>query len=300
MVAHALDLAGRTFGRLTAIRRVASSREGSIWECSCECGKSTRVTAGRLVSGKTRSCGCLAREMSSVRNSLSLEGRTFGRLTAIRRAGSTIRGEVIWECSCACGGFSKVNTSRLTSSGGARSCGCLAHEMTSARESLSLEGRVFGRLTVIQRVGVSSSGKVIWECSCVCGGSTRVRSVQLTSGRTVSCGCAKSNPKSRLRPVAVRLESKAHDHARRARKRESGGSFSKQDVQNLYKKQKSRCAGCRRKVSQNGKCHIDHIMPLCLGGGNGVRNIQLLCQECNLRKGGKHPLEWARENGWLV
>lgn len=33
--------------------------------------------------------------------------------------------------------------------------------------------------------------------------------------------------------------------------------------------------------------HFDHDLPLSLGGGNQVENIQLLCKDCNLKKGNK-------------
>ena len=38
--------------------------------------------------------------------------------------------------------------------------------------------------------------------------------------------------------------------------------------------------------------HIEHIMPLSLGGPDDLRNTTSACQRCNLKKGGKHPLVW--------
>jgi hypothetical protein len=59
------DLTGETFGRLTVIRQytriaVDEKRTESIWLCQCECGAEHIVRMKNLVSGGTRSCGCLA------------------------------------------------------------------------------------------------------------------------------------------------------------------------------------------------------------------------------------------------
>lgn len=60
------DLTGQIFGRLTVVsfgkRIIKSKGTRIVWLCRCECGKSCCVSSAKLVSGHTRSCGCLQRE----------------------------------------------------------------------------------------------------------------------------------------------------------------------------------------------------------------------------------------------
>ena len=57
-----VDLTWQRFGRLVAIRDVGQTKAGDrIWLCRCDCGNKTRVAAGNLRTGHTRSCGCLKR-----------------------------------------------------------------------------------------------------------------------------------------------------------------------------------------------------------------------------------------------
>ena len=57
-----LNLQDRRFGRLTVVRRSGSRRGKALWVCECDCLTQTLVTSDQLVSGKTSSCGCVARE----------------------------------------------------------------------------------------------------------------------------------------------------------------------------------------------------------------------------------------------
>lgn len=112
-------------------------------------------------------------------------------------------------------------------------------------------------------------------------------------------------------PEKFKLYQKRHrtryPEAERARKmsrraREFGDTESRitaRDIKNLISTQKGRCALCRGKLSKLGR-HIDHIMPLALGGKNTRRNIQLLCVTCNLRKGAQHPNDFSRRLGLLL
>ena len=59
--------AGIRFGRLVAIRPCGKDKNRNIlWECVCDCGNKTVVSAASL--RKTRSCGCLGRELIANRN----------------------------------------------------------------------------------------------------------------------------------------------------------------------------------------------------------------------------------------
>jgi len=58
------QLLGLKFGRLTVIKLAYIKWHKCHWLCKCECGGKTITTTQRLKSGHTRSCGCLAREIS--------------------------------------------------------------------------------------------------------------------------------------------------------------------------------------------------------------------------------------------
>lgn len=60
-----MDITGETYGRLTVISRAANSKRGlTRWVCSCGCGNKTTVNGGDLKLGKTKSCGCLNKDLN--------------------------------------------------------------------------------------------------------------------------------------------------------------------------------------------------------------------------------------------
>jgi len=62
-----LDLKGKRFGRLVVIRYEKMKNGNSCWRCLCDCGRKISVQGRSLGAGNTRSCGCLASELSSAR-----------------------------------------------------------------------------------------------------------------------------------------------------------------------------------------------------------------------------------------
>lgn len=96
-------------------------------------------------------------------------------------------------------------------------------------------------------------------------------------------------------PEAVRV----HRQNRRAREIDSGGQLSSGLAERLFKLQRGKCAcGCKQPLGDD--YHLDHIMPLALGGSNTDDNIQLLRSTCNLQKSRKHPIDFMRQRGYLL
>lgn len=91
---------------------------------------------------------------------------------------------------------------------------------------------------------------------------------------------------------------KAHRQKRRASLKGAAGTHSGEDIKSLVKKQRGMCAICHQRLRDG--YHIDHIVPLALGGGNDRYNIQILCPACNLSKGARHPVEYMQSRGFLI
>lgn len=64
---RAVDMTGQKFGRLTVLHPVfmqkTASKKKMAWLCRCDCGKEKIVLRNNLISGRTKSCGCLHSEI---------------------------------------------------------------------------------------------------------------------------------------------------------------------------------------------------------------------------------------------
>lgn len=78
-----MDLVGKKFGRLTVIKKVKIKGKRSFrYCCKCKCGNEIFVKTSELMSGNTRSCGCLQKEIAkknSLEKNLNLKGLTSMR-----------------------------------------------------------------------------------------------------------------------------------------------------------------------------------------------------------------------------
>jgi 5-methylcytosine-specific restriction endonuclease McrA len=108
-------------------------------------------------------------------------------------------------------------------------------------------------------------------------------------------GCRKANRNWKLRNLEI---VSTRERNRRSAKKQSLGSHTKQEILHILLLQKGRCAYCKSKVGRS--YHVDHIIPLARGGGNGKDNLQICCPKCNLRKGAKDPIAFAQELGFLL
>lgn len=108
----------------------------------------------------------------------------------------------------------------------------------------------------------------------------------------------RAKEKAHARYLSDPSQYKIRNHKRRATLLRVGGKLSIGLEQKLYALQKGKCACCKRPLGD--KYHMDHIMPLALGGSNTDDNIQLLRAQCNNQKYMKHPVDFMQERGYLL
>ena len=218
-----LDLTGKKYGKLTVIgfsrKETKISKNGTkynkfYWQCQCECGKITEVMSSNLTTGKSKSCGCVAKEKNLKRQQeiiKELINTKFGSLKVIafdhfekidtKNKGTYYR--YFYKCKCDCGNEVIVERSILTT-GQKKSCGCLSKEMQKKlldkkrQENFEeLSKRKYGRLTVIgfdhiERKNSKNNKDLYyryWKCKCDCGNEISVIEGNLKRGTTRSCGC---------------------------------------------------------------------------------------------------------------
>lgn len=75
------DISGERFGRLLAIEESGRNKidRSIMWECLCDCGNTKRVRSYNLISGSTKSCGCLRRELTIERGRKSKTTHNLSR-----------------------------------------------------------------------------------------------------------------------------------------------------------------------------------------------------------------------------
>jgi len=65
--------------------------------------------------------------------------------------------------------------------------------------------------------------------------------------------------------------------------RKDGGTYRWRKIREIViRRDQGTCQAC----GQEGK-HVDHIVPRKLNGTDDLSNLQLLCVQCNLSKGGR-------------
>lgn len=201
------DYVGKTFHYLTVLSEHSVIKTKSYLltyvNCICKCGEHTVKDLKSIKRGNTKSCGCLIKEVHSVRGidkrvKFISKGDVFGNLIVLYEIENSSPRTV--QCRCVCGVEKSYRLNNLTR-GTTKSCGCLKN-INSPKNGLKNRrvhinrGEVFERLTVIKEVeGIQYGEKTRlhrqFECRCECGNITIVSMRNLRGGRTNSCGCYK-------------------------------------------------------------------------------------------------------------
>ena len=125
---------------------------------------------------------------------IDLTNQRFGSLVAIEVAPSFVQpsGKKVsaWKCQCDCGNTVNVLTDNLRN-GHTTSCGCVCGR-------IDITGKQFGRLTVLNYAGEGQ-----WNCKCECGNEVTIRTYNLNSGNTKSCGCLQKERASEFSHISL-------------------------------------------------------------------------------------------------
>lgn len=62
-----VDLVGSKFNRLLVISKYGRINRHMFWNCVCDCGALHKVRQHNLTHNKTKSCGCLKKEVDDIR-----------------------------------------------------------------------------------------------------------------------------------------------------------------------------------------------------------------------------------------
>lgn len=280
-------------------RLTVLEQRGTVCTCLCTCGKTVTRDWQSVRAGKTKSCGCLRRELVSERSSKPIDpGTVFGKLAVVEYRGSQCL------CWCSCGNPRNVlvDSTKLRS-GHTSSCGCYQREQASIGAIKIIKpGTVYGKLTVIEQAGDRC------ECRCDCGAVVNVQSKKLRSGHVKSCGCLKvdqakkmADEKSQIfEPGEVAFNSLYSQYRAQAQIRQL--SFELTEVQ-FRLVTGSNCRYCGRGPSRikrspgspgfytyNGVDRLDN------SGGYTESNSVAACWECNSAKhdmSEQEFLKWA-------
>lgn len=101
-------------------------------------------------------------------------------------------------------------------------------------------------------------------------------------------------------PIRFKAQMKRGNAVRRQREYETDGSFTSDDLINIYQSQDGKCIYCGKEISmeRSNETHLDHIHPISKGGSNWPSNLAFACRACNLSKSDWTLEEWKAIRGW--
>ena len=114
------------FGMLVVVAGAPTQRGSTQAVFHCDCGSRVTKPLAQVVSGHTKSCGCLRKRSPRACPPEKMLNRRFGRLVVVKEAPRKNK-QTHWVCRCECGGAKTVSLNNLKN-GSTQSCGCLALE----------------------------------------------------------------------------------------------------------------------------------------------------------------------------
>lgn len=123
------DLTKLRFGNLVVIKKIGVKNKRTIWECLCDCGKTSTKITSNLIRGNSTRCS-YACPLIKRYNFIDLTDMIFGDLKVIKKSNKKTKTRgCLWICECKCSKIVEVCSNGLTS-GNNKSCGCIKYKIS--------------------------------------------------------------------------------------------------------------------------------------------------------------------------
>ncbi len=220
---------------------------------------------------------------------IDITNNTYERLTVIGFSHTDKHGKAHWKCRCSCGNEITASAN-LLKKGHTKSCGCLKKEVTAKRGKNNLKdlkGKVFGKLTVLERADGKRQNSALWLCRCECGTEKVLCSPDLVDGRTKSCGCLRGLPYKGFSRDQAAFNLVYKNYKRGADSRGFEFTLTEKEVRTITKSDCYYCKAspscisgkqCKEIYIYNGIDRIDNTK------GYTIDNIVPCCNSCNRAK----------------
>jgi hypothetical protein len=113
-----------------------------------------------------------------------LSGLRFSKLLVVEYVGKTKNGKPLFRCRCDCGNENFVTIGAGLLCGDTISCRCIW-------KGENIDGKRFGRWTVVRLDHRNAHGDGYFKCVCDCGNIGVIHRTTLIDGTSQSCGCLK-------------------------------------------------------------------------------------------------------------
>lgn len=214
-----VDITGRVFGRLTAVRLLNKPKNHWYWLFQCACGNSIKARGSHVTAGRTSSCGCFRKECRMTHG----HSRSRSRPSPTYSSWASMIGRCCNPNSAVfhyyggrgitvCERWKKfenfladmgerpspdLSLDRIDNNGNYEpgNCRWATWDVQCANKRsliLDLTGSTFGKLVPMKLFRKTGSNQAHWLCKCACGTEKVVLGSMLRSLRTRSCGCAKN------------------------------------------------------------------------------------------------------------
>jgi hypothetical protein len=162
----------------------------------------------------------------------------------------------------------------------------------------NIVGQKFGKLTVIQYIGINDGGLATWECQCDCGNKKVVAGTFLKRSVVKSCGCLlfEKEPKNKL-PNGQGLKNKVYNE--QARYRDYLFELTKEQFFSIVN---NHCNYCGNEPSNfvsdkhNNRFYYNGIDRIDNNIGYTLENCVAACKICNRAK---RDLSTQEFNSWI-